>query len=76
MGSCVVCIVCFCVVMIVFVIWLNYCDNEGVICVRGVCIYNFKDVEFDILWGKLVVMMGLSGFGKSMLVIDMIFVEG
>lgn len=44
--------------------------------VKGVCEYNFKNIEVCILCGKFVVFIGLSGLGKLLLVFDMIYVEG
>lgn len=44
--------------------------------IRGVRVYNLKNISVDILWDKLVVVMGLLGLGKFSLVFDIIYVEG
>jgi len=44
--------------------------------VRGACEHNLKNVSIDIPLGKLSVVTGLSGSGKSSLAFDTIYVEG
>ena len=44
--------------------------------VRGAREHNLKGVDVDIPRGKLVVMTGLSGSGKSSLAFDTIYAEG
>ncbi|MAP94223.1 MAG: excinuclease ABC subunit A [Ponticaulis sp.] len=44
--------------------------------VRGAKEHNLKNIDIDIPRGKLVVMTGLSGSGKSSLAFDTIYAEG
>lgn len=44
--------------------------------VYGVCVYNLKDIDVEILCNSLIVIIGFSGSGKLFFVFDMIFVEG
>src|SRR5512137_2985886 len=46
------------------------------ISVKGARVHNLKDVSLDIPKGKLVVMTGLSGSGKSSIAFDTIYAEG
>ena len=43
---------------------------------RGVEVHNLKQVDVDIPHGRLVVVCGLSGSGKSSLAIDTLYAEG
>ncbi|MFN3229553.1 MAG: excinuclease ABC subunit UvrA, partial [Asticcacaulis sp.] len=51
-------------------------NEHGYIRVRGAREHNLKGVDVDIPRGKLVVMTGLSGSGKSSLAFDTIYAEG
>ena len=44
--------------------------------IRGARQHNLKDVDLDLPRGKLVVLTGLSGSGKSSLAFDTIYAEG
>ncbi len=44
--------------------------------IRGARTHNLKNVDLDIPRGKLVVVTGVSGSGKSSLAIDTLFAEG
>jgi excinuclease ABC subunit A len=46
------------------------------ISIRGARVHNLKNVSLDIPKGKLVVMTGLSGSGKSSIAFDTIYAEG
>ena len=51
-------------------------EKHNFIRVRGAREHNLKGVDLDIPRGKLVVMTGLSGSGKSSLAFDTIYAEG
>ncbi|MDR3204100.1 MAG: excinuclease ABC subunit UvrA [Deltaproteobacteria bacterium] len=50
--------------------------DEGLIVIRGARQHNLKNINLDIPRGKLTVVTGLSGSGKSSLAFDTIFAEG
>ena len=47
-----------------------------VISVRGCRVHNLQDVDVDIPRGKLIVVCGLSGSGKTSLALDTLYAEG
>src|SRR3989338_7792709 len=50
--------------------------NQNWIKVRGARTHNLKNIDVDIPRGKMTVVTGLSGSGKSSLAFDTIFAEG
>ncbi len=50
--------------------------KEGKITIRGARVNNLKNITLEIPRGKLVVVTGISGSGKSSLAFDTLFAEG
>lgn len=53
-----------------------YMSEEGNIFVKGARVNNLKNIDVEIPRGKLVVVTGLSGSGKSSLAFDTLYAEG
>ena len=51
-------------------------SNSGAIVVRGARTHNLKNVDVTLPAGKLIVITGVSGSGKSSLAFDTIYAEG
>ncbi len=51
-------------------------DNEQNIFIRGAKVNNLKNVDIEIPRGKLIVITGVSGSGKSSLAFDTLYAEG
>ena len=49
---------------------------DGKIAIRGARVHNLKNVDLDLPRGKLIVITGVSGSGKSSLAFDTIYAEG
>lgn len=54
----------------------SHSDNDEAIVVKGVRVNNLKNISLEIPRGKLVVVTGLSGSGKSSLAFDTLYAEG
>ncbi len=50
--------------------------EQSVISLRGVRVHNLKGIDIDIPHGRLVVVCGVSGSGKSSLALDTLYAEG
>jgi len=55
---------------------MNFMGNKEYIYIKGARANNLKGIDLKIPRGKLVVMSGLSGSGKSSLAFDTLFAEG
>ena len=49
--------------------------TEGIL-LRGVKVHNLKGIDLDVPLGKLIVVTGVSGSGKSSLAFDTLYAEG
>ena len=54
----------------------NVNQSNRFIEIRGARTHNLKNVDLDIPRGKLTVITGVSGSGKSSLAFDTLFAEG
>jgi excinuclease ABC subunit A len=43
---------------------------------RGVAVHNLREIDLDIPLGKLIVVCGVSGSGKTSLALDTLYTEG
>ncbi|WP_141564196.1 ATP-binding cassette domain-containing protein, partial [Anaplasma marginale] len=50
--------------------------SGGVISIRGAGQHNLKNIDLDLPKGKLIVITGVSGSGKSSLAFDTLYAEG
>ena len=55
---------------------IRFSPVKNAIIVRGARVHNLKNIDVEIPKGKLVVITGLSGSGKSSLAFDTIYAEG
>jgi excinuclease ABC subunit A len=51
-------------------------NQNDMIRIKGARVHNLKNIDVDIPRGKLIVVTGVSGSGKSSLTIDTLFAEG
>ena len=51
-------------------------NSAGNILIKGARVHNLKNVTVEIPRGKLIVVTGVSGSGKSSLTIDTLYAEG
>ena len=54
----------------------NSCNGDAAIRLRGLRQNNLRDIDIDIPLGKLTVITGVSGSGKSSLAFDTLYAEG
>jgi len=52
------------------------CEMSGNIVIKGARVNNLKNIDLEIPRGKLVVISGISGSGKSSLAFDTLYAEG
>lgn len=57
-------------------VWVGAFMDSDVIRVRGARQHNLRNVDVDLPRGRLVVMTGVSGSGKSSLAFDTLYAEG
>src|SRR5690242_15183439 len=49
---------------------------KGTITLRGVEVHNLKGIDLDLPRGRLIVVCGVSGSGKTSLALDTLYAEG
>ncbi|MGC8745078.1 MAG: excinuclease ABC subunit UvrA [Candidatus Saccharicenans sp.] len=49
---------------------------EEIIALRGVKVHNLKNIDLDLPVGRLIIITGVSGSGKSSLAFDTLYAEG